>query len=137
MNSLIGPVPDGWQEVPLVSVCSVVAGPSSSMIRPVETGGVPIDIVAPKHLQHGRIAGSSTKAIAAIPTVVPAPSNVSLPAFPLMRRTSVHSLRDPAVMRANATSTPITIRLLSTGAYAAATNRRRALSSAVASAVSP
>jgi type I restriction enzyme, S subunit len=65
VNSLIGPVPDGWQEVPLVSVCSVVAGPSSSMIRPVETGGVPIDIVAPKHLQHGRIAGSSTVLVAA------------------------------------------------------------------------
>ena len=74
-----------------------------------------------------RSAGRSTSAIAAIPAVVPAPSSVSLPASPLMRRTSIHCSRDPAVMWANATSTPITITLLSTGAYAAATNRRRAL----------
>ncbi|GIJ29000.1 hypothetical protein Vqi01_41620 [Micromonospora qiuiae] len=65
MNTLIGPLPDGWQEVPLESVCSVMAGPSSSMIRPVETGGVPIDVVAPKHLQYGRIAGSSTISVTA------------------------------------------------------------------------
>ena len=56
MSVLIGPLPDGWQEVPLGDVCQVVAGPSSSMIRPVETGGVPIEVAAPKHLQHGRIA---------------------------------------------------------------------------------
>lgn len=64
MNALIGPLPDGWQETPLANVCHVVAGPSSSMIRPVETG-VPIDIVAPKHLQYGRIAGSSAVLVTA------------------------------------------------------------------------
>ncbi len=65
MKALTGPVPDGWQEMPLANVCQIVAGPSSSMIRPVETGGVPIDIVAPKHLQYGRIAGSSTTVVTA------------------------------------------------------------------------
>ena len=65
MSVLIGPLPDGWQEVPLGDVCQVVAGPSSSMIRPVETGGVPIEVAAPKHLQHGRIAGSSTVLVTA------------------------------------------------------------------------
>jgi type I restriction enzyme, S subunit len=58
VSPLIGPLPDDWQEVPLADVCETVAGPSNSMLRPVKTGGVPIDVVAPKHLQHGRIAGS-------------------------------------------------------------------------------
>lgn len=64
MNALIGPVPDGWQEAPLADVCNIVAGPSSSMIRPVEAG-VPIHIVAPKHLQYGRITGSSAVLVTA------------------------------------------------------------------------
>jgi type I restriction enzyme S subunit len=64
VNALIGPVPDGWQEVPLADVCHIVAGPSSSMIRPVDTG-VPINIVAPKHLQYGRIAGSNAVLVTA------------------------------------------------------------------------
>jgi type I restriction enzyme, S subunit len=59
VKSLIGLVSDDWQEIPLADMCQVVAGPSNSMIRPVETGGVLIDIVVPKHLKHGRIAGSS------------------------------------------------------------------------------
>ncbi|MDG4817524.1 restriction endonuclease subunit S [Micromonospora sp. WMMD956] len=65
MNSPIGPVPDGWQEMPLADVCHVVAGPSNSMIRPVETDGVPVEVVAPKHLLHGRIADRSTVLVAA------------------------------------------------------------------------
>ncbi|MBM0231457.1 restriction endonuclease subunit S [Micromonospora sp. STR1_7] len=65
MSSLIGPVPDGWQEMPLADVCHVLAGPSNSMIRPVETDGVPIEVVAPKHLLHGRIADSSTLLVTA------------------------------------------------------------------------
>ncbi|MBB5111957.1 hypothetical protein FHU28_001796 [Micromonospora echinospora] len=60
MSSLIGPMPDGWQEIPLAELCQVVAGPSNSMIRSVDTDGVPIEVVAPKHLLHGRIAGGST-----------------------------------------------------------------------------
>jgi type I restriction enzyme S subunit len=60
VSSLIGPVPDGWQEMPLADVCQVVAGPSNSMIRPVDTDGVPVEVVAPKHLLYGRIAGGGT-----------------------------------------------------------------------------
>ncbi|MGH3517546.1 MAG: restriction endonuclease subunit S [Micromonosporaceae bacterium] len=60
MSSLIGPAPEDWQEMPLADVCEVVAGPSNSMIRRVDVGGVPIDVVAPKHLQHGQVQGSDT-----------------------------------------------------------------------------
>ena len=59
MSSLVGSIREGWNEVPLGDVCDVVAGPSNSMIRPVETEGVPINVVAPKHLQHGSLTGST------------------------------------------------------------------------------
>ena len=75
--------------------------------------------------------------MAATPAVATTPSNASLPASLPIRRTSIHSLRDPMVMCANATSPPITMTLLRTGAYAAATERRRALRIAEASAVRP
>lgn len=60
MSALIGSVPDGWQELPLAHVSDIVAGPSSTMIRPSDADGVSIDVVAAKDIQHGRIAGSST-----------------------------------------------------------------------------
>ncbi|WP_433205333.1 restriction endonuclease subunit S [Dactylosporangium sp. CS-047395] len=59
MNGLTGPIPSGWQETTLADVCEIVAGPSGGMIRPVEEG-VPIEVVAPKHLLHGRIVDRST-----------------------------------------------------------------------------
>ena len=65
MSSLIGLRPDGWQEMPLADLCDVVAGPSNSMIRPVDTDGVPIEVVVPKHMLHGRIAGGSTVLVTA------------------------------------------------------------------------
>ncbi|MFG1672896.1 restriction endonuclease subunit S [Micromonospora sp. NPDC049282] len=65
MNFLVGPVPASWQEMPLGKVCDVVAGPSNSMIRPFDADGVPVEVVAPKHLMYGRIAGSSTVLVAA------------------------------------------------------------------------
>jgi restriction endonuclease S subunit len=65
VNALTGPVPDGWQEVSLGTVCEIVAGPSSSMIQSVDAGGVPIDVVAPKQLQDGRIVDSSTTLVRA------------------------------------------------------------------------
>lgn len=58
MNALIGPVPDGWEEMPLADVCDVVAGPSNSMIRQAGLDGVPVEVVAPKNLLHGRIVDS-------------------------------------------------------------------------------
>jgi type I restriction enzyme S subunit len=60
VSSLVGPVPDGWPEMPLAEVCNVIAGPSNSMIRPVGTDGVPVAVVAPKHVMYGRIAGKDT-----------------------------------------------------------------------------
>lgn len=65
MNALTGPTPDIWHEVPLATVCDIVAGPSSSMIQPVQTGGVPVNVVAPKHLQDRRIVNSSTTLVKA------------------------------------------------------------------------
>ena len=47
------------------------------------------------------MAGTSTSAIATIPAVVPAPSSASLPASPLIRRTSIQLDREPWVVSAN------------------------------------
>ena len=71
--------------------------------------------------------------MATMPAVVPSPSS----------RTSAGSSRTLVTVggslatRGSASSTAITTTLLSTGANAAAANRRRALSIAVASAVTP
>jgi len=59
LNALIGPVPDNWREVPLGEVCDVIAGPSANLMRPAGVG-VPVKVVAPKNLEHGRITGSVT-----------------------------------------------------------------------------
>ncbi len=78
-------------------------------------------------------AGSSTRAIATTPIVVPSPSS----------RTSQGSsstdwtVGGAVVARPTAISMTITTTLFNTGANAAAANRRRALSSEVASAVMP
>ncbi|SCF17635.1 type I restriction enzyme, S subunit [Micromonospora matsumotoense] len=65
MSFLVGPAPAGWREIPLAEACDVVAGPSNSMIRPVDTDGVPVEVVAPKHLMYGRIADSGTVLVTA------------------------------------------------------------------------
>ncbi len=80
-----------------------------------------------------RRAGSSTSAIATMPAVVPRPSRRISPVLLF----TVSTFNVWSATTGNAMNTAMTTRLLSTGANAAAANRRRALSIAVASAVRP
>lgn len=60
METLTGPVPDHWQELPLAEVCEVVAGPSTTAFKAGKADQVPIEIVTPKDIKNGRIASSTT-----------------------------------------------------------------------------
>jgi type I restriction enzyme, S subunit len=66
MKSLIGSVPDDWQEVQLGKICEVVTGPSSIAFKAGKTKQLPIEVVTPKDLKHGRIASSTTRMIASV-----------------------------------------------------------------------
>ena len=58
MESLIGPVPDGWRQVPLGAEFDIVAGVSGGRI-PLDEDESAIRLVSPKDLRDNRIVGSS------------------------------------------------------------------------------
>ena len=96
----------------------------------------PVEHEAEVHAGAG-IDGTSTSAIAAMPAVVPRPSSQQQAVVPGIFSTSVHAACGPVATRVNSSRRAITTTLFSIGANAAAANRRRALSAAVASAVNP
>ena len=88
--------------------------------------------------RRGAAPGTSTSAIAAMPAVVPeAEQQQQADVVADARDVGPAGLRSGGDAARTRAARTITTTLLSTGAYAAATNRRRALSSAVASAVKP
>lgn len=56
MDSLIGILPDGWEQCRLDEACEIVAGFSSSQIDTRECGPAEIPVVMPKDLRNNRIA---------------------------------------------------------------------------------
>ena len=64
MDSLVGPIPDGWQEVLLATVCEVVAGPSSATFKAGRAEQVHVPVITPKDLKHGKIVGGAKVPIA-------------------------------------------------------------------------
>lgn len=56
MDSLIGVVPDGWQEYRLDQICEVLAGPSAVQINLKEREPTDVPVVMPRDLRNNRVS---------------------------------------------------------------------------------
>ncbi|GGP45084.1 hypothetical protein [Saccharothrix coeruleofusca] len=56
MDSLIGPVPNSWEQHPLGLLADITAGPSGVQTALVDDESAEVPVVMPKDLRHNRIA---------------------------------------------------------------------------------